>query len=47
MDPTPDSVKMMKNLRQDKSWTPGKPTTIILLKVYSNEMIPNDLWLYP
>lgn len=24
MDPTPDSVKMTKNLRQDKSWTPGE-----------------------
>lgn len=32
MQPIPDTCKKSKNLRTDRSWVQGKPTTIILLR---------------
>lgn len=32
LEPIPDTGKRDKNLRVDRSWLKGKPTTVLLLK---------------
>lgn len=42
----PDTARVAKNLRLDRLWPSGKPSTIILLKEHSYKMTSSDIFCY-